>query len=104
MKIVKVTYTTTSDFAATNQANIKKVMTDLQALHPPGINYTACTAGDGKTFLHVAFFASEADQQILNELPSFRHFQQQLKASGPEKMPEVEALTLVGSSAPIFNQ
>jgi hypothetical protein len=104
MKIVKVTYTTTSDYAVTNQANIKKVMSDLQSLKPPGINYTACTGGDGKTFLHMAFFASEADQQLLNELPSFRDFQQQLKASKPERMPEVEALVLVGSSAPIFNQ
>jgi hypothetical protein len=104
MKIVKVTYTTTGDFAEINQANIKKVMTDLQALKSPGINYTACTGGDGKTFLHMAFFASEADQKILNELPSFRHFQQELKASKPEKMPEVESLTIVGSSAPIFNQ
>src|SRR5205085_6272154 len=55
-----------------------------------------------KTFLHMAFFASEADQQILNELPSFKYFQQELKASKPERMPEVESLTLVGSSGSIF--
>ena len=104
MKIVKVTYTTTPDFAATNQANIKKVMTDLQALHPPGINYTTCMGGDGKTFLHLAFFESDADQQLLNELPSFRRFQEELKASGPETKPNAELLSLVGSSTDIFKQ
>jgi hypothetical protein len=102
MKIVKVTYTAKAEFADQNQANIKKVMTDLQGLNHSGINYHACLSGDGKTFIHTAFFESDEDQKILNELPSFKHFQEQLKSSGFEVPPKQELLNLVGSSKNIF--
>ncbi|HEY1871044.1 MAG TPA: hypothetical protein VGG71_08300 [Chitinophagaceae bacterium] len=103
MKIVKVTYTTSADFAEQNQNNIKAVMTDLQQANHKGINYNACICADGKTFIHTAFFKSDEDQKLLNELPSFKSFQEQLKASGLENPPKQELLTLVGSSANIFN-
>jgi hypothetical protein len=103
MKIVKVTYTTKAEFAETNQANIKIVMADLHNLQHPGINYNACLADDGKTFIHTAFFKSNEDQQLLNELPSFKHFQEQLKSGGLEVPPKQELLNLVGSSRNIFN-
>jgi hypothetical protein len=103
MKIVKVTYTTKAEFAEQNQSNIKNVMTDLQKLNNPGINYNACLGADGKTFTHTAFFKSDEDQKILNELPSFKHFQEQLKSSGLEVPPKQELLNLVGSSKNIFN-
>ena len=103
MKIVKVTYTTKAEYAATNQANIKTVMNDLQQLRYPGINYNTCLSADGKTFIHTAFFKSDEDQKLLNALPSFKNFQEQLKASGPEVAPKQELLTLVGSSTTIFN-
>ncbi len=38
MKIVKVTYTTTAEYAEQNQANIKTVMNDLQKLNHQGIS------------------------------------------------------------------
>lgn len=103
MKIAKVTYTTTAGFAEQNQNNIKKVMADLRNLNCPGINYNACLSADGKTFIHTVFFNSEEDRKILSELPSFKHFQEELKASGPEVPPKPESLTLVGSSKDIFN-
>jgi hypothetical protein len=103
MKIVKVTYTTKAEFAEQNQSNIKNVMTDLQKLNNPGINYNACLGADGKTFTHTAFFKSDEDQKILNELSSFKHFQEQLKSSGLEVPPKQELLNLVGSSKNIFN-
>jgi hypothetical protein len=103
MKIVRVTYTTKAEFAAQNQSNIKNVMTDLQKLNHSGINYNACLSADGKTFTHTAFFKSDEDQKILNELPSFKHFQEQLKSSGLEVPPRQELLNLVGSSKNIFN-
>lgn len=103
MKIVKVTYTTKAEYAETNQANIKIVMADLHNLQHPGINYNACLAEDGKTFIHTAFFNSAEDQQLLNELPSFKHFQEQLKSGGLEVPPKQELLNLVGSSRNIFN-
>lgn len=103
MKIVKVTYTTKIEYAAQNQENIKSVMIDLQEQNHTGINYNACTCADGKTFVHTAFFKSDEDQKLLNELPSFQNFQTQLKASGLEVPPVQELLTLVGSSTNIFN-
>jgi len=103
MKIVKVTYTTNPAYAEQNQANIKSLMADLQKLKHPGINYNACLSADGKTFIHTAFFNSDEDQKVLNELASFKHFQEQLKASGLEVPPKQELLSLVGSSSNIFN-
>jgi hypothetical protein len=104
MKIVKVTYTTKAEFAEQNQSNIKNVMADLQKLNHPGINYNACLSADGKTFIHTAFFKSDEDQKMLNELPSFKHFQEQLKSSGLEIPPKQELLNLIGSSANIFSE
>jgi len=103
MKIVKVTYTTKIDFSEQNQNNIKNVMTDLQSLNNQGINYTACLSTDNKTFIHTAFFKSDEDQEFLNNLPSFKYFQEQLKASGLEVPPKQELLNLVASSNNIFN-
>lgn len=103
MKIVKVTYTTKAEYAEQNQSNIKNVMADLQNLNHSGINYNACLSADGKTFIHTAFFKSDDDQKLLNELPSFKYFQDQLKSSGLEVPPKQELLNLVGSSNNIFN-
>jgi hypothetical protein len=102
MKIVKVIYTAKAEFAETNQSNIKKVMNDLQNLKHPGINYNCCLSADGKTFIHTAFFKSDEDQKLLNELSSFKNFQEQLKSAGFEVPPKQELLTLVGSSNNIF--
>ena len=103
MKIVRVTYSTKAAYADQNQANIRNVMADLQKLKHPGINYHVCLGADGKTFTHTAFFKSDEDQKLLNELPSFKHFQDQLKSGGLEVPPQQELLTLVASSINIFN-
>ena len=102
MKIVKVTYTTKPEYAEQNQANIKNVMADLQKLNRPGINYHACLGPDGVSFIHTAFMNSEEDQKVLNDLPSFKYFQEQLRAKGLETPPKQEFLSLVGSSKNIF--
>ena len=102
MKVVKVTYTINAEFAEQNQSNIKNVMIDLQKLNHPGINYNACIGADSKTFIHTAFFKSDEEQKLLNELPSFKYFQEQLKANGFEIPPKQELLNLVGSSKNIF--
>ena len=102
MKIVKVTYTAKADYAEQNQSNIKNVMADLQKLNHPGINYNSCLSADGKTFIHTAFFNADEDEKVLINLPSFKYFQEQLKASGLESPPKQELLTLVGSSKNIF--
>ena len=102
MKIVKVTYTTRAEYADQNQANIKTVMADLQAINNPGINYNSCLEPDSKTFTHTAFFNNDEDEKVLLGLPSFKTFQEQLRASGLESPPKQEILTLVGSSVEIF--
>jgi hypothetical protein len=102
MKIVKVTYTAKATYAQQNQANIKAVMAALHGPQYSGINYNACLSEDGKTFIHTTFFKTQNDQQLLNELPEFKHFQEQLKATGFEVPPKQELLTLVDSSVPIF--
>ena len=88
MKIVKVTYTTKATFAEQNQINIRNVMTDLQKSNHPGINYTVCLSTDNKTFIHTAFFKSDEDQKLLNEMPSFKSFQEQLKSGGLDIPPQ----------------
>ena len=103
MKIVQVTYTTQAGYVAQNQQNIKNMMADLHRLKPEGINYYTCVCADEKTFIHTAFFKSDEDQKILNGLTSFKTFQDQLKASGPEIPPKPEILTLIGSSNEMFN-
>src|ERR1700740_949100 len=102
MIIVKVTYTAKPEFAAQNQENIRKVMSDLRDMDNKGINYNCCLSADGKTFTHTAFFQSEEDRKQLNALPSFIDFQVQLKQAGFEAPPKQDMLTLVGSSVDIF--
>ena len=103
MKIVKVTYTIKAEYAEQNHANIKIVMDDLQKQNHQGINYNVCLCADNKTFIHTAFFNSDEDQKLLNELPSFQNFQTQLKASGLESPPKQELLSLVGTSSKLFH-
>ncbi len=102
MKIVKVTYTTQPGFADTNKVNITAVMSELRGLKNPGINYNVCLCPDDKTFIHTAYFESEADQKVLFDLQSFKTFQEQLKGSNPEVGPKQELLTIVGSSKDFF--
>ena len=102
MKIVRVTYTTKPEYAEQNQSNIRNVMAELQKINNQGINYNACLNPDEKTFTHTAFFNSDEAEKVLLALPLFKHFQEQLKASGLEVPPKQELPTLVGSSTNIF--
>ena len=102
MKIVRVTYIAKGEYVETNKANIGAVMNDLRAQNNAGINYNTCICADGQTFVHTAFFNSEEDQKLLNDLPSFKKFQEELKAAGLQSPPQQELLTLVASSKNIF--
>ncbi len=103
MKIVKVTYTTKAGYADQNKENIAAVMSALRELGSPGVNYNVCLCPDEKTFIHTAFFTADEGQKILFDLPAFKHFLEQLKASEPESPPKQELLSLVGSSVNIFD-
>lgn len=102
MKIVRVTYTAQAGYVPQNKANISAVMSDMRQINNPNISYHVCLGPDEKTFTHTAFFVADEDQKVLLELPSFKIFQEQLKASGPEVGPKQEFLSLVGSTKDVF--
>jgi len=102
MKSVKVQYTVKVEYADTNKKNVAKVMADLRELAHPGIKYSTFVMEDGKTFIHFGMYADQEALDVVNNLPSFQAFREQLKASGPEAPPKGDDLTLVDSSYEIF--
>ena len=102
MKAVKVEYTLKADYADTNKRNIRKVMADLQEIANPGIKYSVFLLDDGKTFVHFGIYSDQAALDVVNNLPSFQFFRDQLKTSGPEVPPKGDDLNLVDSSYEIF--
>ena len=67
-------------------------MTDLQNANHQGINYNSFLLAENKIFIHTALFKSDEDQRLLNELPSFKRFQEQLKSGGIEIPPNQKLL------------
>ncbi len=102
MKAVKVQYTVKAEYADTNKGNIRQVMADLQELANPGIKYSTFILEDGKTFVHFGMYTDQEALEVVNSLPSFQSFREQLQASGPEAPPKGDDLNLVGSSYEIF--
>jgi hypothetical protein len=98
MKIVRVQYTTTAEFAPINQANIADIVRELKELNHPGIKYGCWLLPDGKTFMHFDQLENEEAHQVLTELESFKRFDAQLWASGLEVEPKLELLSLVAST------
>jgi hypothetical protein len=102
MKIVRVQYTTTAQFAATNQQNIAGIVAELKQLNHPGIKYGAWLLPDGKTFMHFDQLENEEAHQVLTSLQSFKKFDEELWASQLEVEPVLELLTLVASTEEYF--
>ena len=102
MKIVRVQYTTSLQYAATNQENIRQVVKELKLLNHPGIKYSTCLMADGKTFMHFDQFENEAAHEALQQLESFKKFAAELWASNLEVEPALELLSLVGSTETFF--
>ncbi|MCS3800648.1 hypothetical protein [Niastella sp. OAS944] len=102
MKIVKVTYTVSAEFLATNQENVRKFVKDIEALNNPAIRYISYLAADKKTFIHIGAFDNDEAQQQFLALPSFKSFQQQRNASGLEAPENFELLEVVAASYAIF--
>ncbi|MBO6515430.1 MAG: hypothetical protein JJ975_02670 [Bacteroidia bacterium] len=103
MKIVRVTYTVRPEYVEQNKANIEQVMNDLRALNNPNTKYASYLAEDGVSFMHFAQYPDEETAQLLNELPSFAKFRQELKASNPVSPPQSNHMTLVGAAFDLFN-
>ena len=102
MKSVEVQYTVKAECAEKNKANIRQVMADLRELGNPGIKYSAFVLEDGKTFLHFGMYSDQEALDVVNNLPSFQFFREQLKASGPEVPPKGEDLNLIDTSFEFF--
>lgn len=98
MKVVRVQYTTTSEFAPVNQANIAAIVRELNEINHPGIKYGCWLLPDGRTFMHFDQFETEADHELLTSLKSFQKFSDELWASGLEEEPKLELPGLVAST------
>ncbi|MEO9034892.1 MAG: hypothetical protein ABI442_05250 [Gemmatimonadaceae bacterium] len=94
MHITHVQYTVKPEYVATNRSNIERVMSDLRAMKPTGLRYATYLKPDGRTFIHFAL-ATDDGNAVLQALPSFKTFQAELKASGPEVPPDASKLSLV---------
>ena len=102
MKIVRVEYTTTHEYALINQQNIRQVVNELKQLNHPGIKYSTYLLPDGKTFMHFDQFENEEAHQVLQELASFKKYSAELWASNLETEPQLELLSLVASTEEFF--
>jgi quinol monooxygenase YgiN len=103
MKAVIVSYTVKAEFAEANAENIKAVMADVKALNNASVRYQAFRlADDPCSFRHIGYYADDAAVEAMTSLPSFKHFQQQLKASGPTTPPHPQWLELVGAGHDLF--
>jgi len=102
MKVVRVQYTTTLEFAPKNQKNIAGIVKELKTLNHPGIKYGCWLLPDGKTFMHFDQLENEEAHQVLTSLESFKKFDSELCASGLEAEPKLELLSLVASTEEYF--
>ncbi len=104
MKIVRVQYTTTAQYAAANMENIRQVVKELKETGHPGIKYSAYLLPDGKTFMHFDQFENEEAHDFLTGLASFKKFSDELWASAMEVEPKLELLSLAASTENFFDK
>ena len=71
MKVVRVQYTISPEFAPKNQENIADIVKELKTLDHPGIKYGCWLLPDGKTFMHFDQFENEEAHQVLTALGKF---------------------------------
>jgi len=102
MKIVRVIYEVRPEYAEQNKANVEAVMSDLRSINNPGVKYATYVQEDGVTFMHFAQFQSEEDNQVLNDLDSFKKFRLELKESQPVQPPSATPLSLVAAGFDLF--
>ena len=102
MKIVRVQYTTTPEYAPANRENIMQIVNELKSINHPGIKYSAYVLPDGKTFMHFDQLENEEAHQFLQSLESFKKFADELWKSKLEVEPKLELLTMVASTEDFF--
>jgi len=102
MKIVRVQYTITSEYASANKENIRQIVNELRSINHPGIKYSAWLLPDGKTFMHFYQFENKEAHHFLQSLESFKKFADELAGSKLKVEPKLELLTLVASTENLF--
>lgn len=95
---VKVSYTVKPEFVAQNKRNISIFLADFKKLVNTNFLYNVYLQEDGITFLHVSMYENEEVQNEILNLDSFLEFQQQRDESGLLNLPQIENITLIGSS------
>lgn len=95
MKTIMVRYKTLEAQGDTNAALVRAVFAELRAGAPKGLRYTSYRLTDGVTFVHIATLETP-DENPLTRLPSFKAFQNDIKARCVEP-PVVTEMTVVGS-------
>jgi hypothetical protein len=98
MKIVRVLYTTTKEYAEINKRNIQSIVKELEKINHKGIKYNAYVLPDGKSLMHLVHFENEEAHEFLNSLQSFKKFSDELWASSMEVEPKLELLDLVAGT------
>jgi hypothetical protein len=98
MIVTRVQYTVKKEYAERNKENIQRVLDEVRDLARSDIQYGIFLEQDGKTFIHLPVFGSEAAQQAFSQLGAFITFRSQLAASQPEVTPVTTKLTLVGTT------
>ncbi len=93
---VMVTYRVKPDAVEENTRLVEAVYEELAQVGDPDVHYATFTKGDGRTFVHVAFFPSPEKQAVLGGTAAFQEFQRNL-ADRCEEPPGVEPIDRVGS-------
>lgn len=101
MIVVKVTYTVNDEYANTNKELIQKFLSDFKKLERTQFLYSIFQSEDGKTFIHTSQYKNKDIQQVLLNMPSFLHFQEQ-RDKNLASEPKIEFLKYVGASKEVF--
>ena len=99
---VKVTYTVNATFLAQNKQNINSFLVDFKKMSFCNFLYNVFLLDDGLTFLHIAMYEHEQDQQQILTVPSFVKFQQERDQSDLINQPKIEEMNFIGSSLKVI--
>jgi hypothetical protein len=95
MRIVMVNYTLKADRVEENERLVRAVYRELAQNAPEGLRYATLKLEDGRSFMHLAEVADEAENPLTRQ-PAFAEFQREI-AERCETQPVVTTLDRIGS-------
>jgi hypothetical protein len=99
MRIVMVRYTVKADQVEENERLVRAVYEELAQSAPEGLRYATFKLEDGRSFMHLAAVADEAENPLTRQ-PAFAEFQREI-GDRCEMQPVVTTLEEVGSYRPL---